>query len=414
MPNKPDKQEPANPTGDLNSLVDAIQLVHEQSAAVVNRAVNTSLTLRNWVIGTYIREYEQQGADRATYGEALLERLSERLTAIALKGFSARYLRLCRQFSSVYPEIWRTLTAESSISTLPESIRRTLTAKSSSLQDSSSKTAQLTGNLEAPHDSNPIVPTASLPFDSPSEFPIETLLGSLSYSHFEQLIALDEPLKRAFYEIESIRGNWSVRALKRQIASLYFERSGLSLDKEKLSAMANELAETAEPNLSIRDPYIFEFLGLKPHETMAESDLEEGLLKNLQEFLLELGHGFCLEARQKSIVIGGTRGFVDIVFYHRILKCHVLVELKVDEFRHEHIGQLNTYVAWFEKNMMQEGDNPPIGLLLCTGKDHALVEYALSSMSKRLFVSKYQLELPSKEDLREFIDSKRKEVNGEI
>ena len=205
-----------------------------------------------------------------------------------------------------------------------------------------------------------------------------------------------------------------MRALKRQISSLYFERSALSLDKDKLSAMANETAEPNAPQLTIRDPYIFEFLGLKPKEAVAESDLEQALLDNLQEFLLELGHGFCLEARQKSIVIGKTRGFVDLVFYHRILKCHVLVELKVDEFRHEHLGQLNTYVAWYQKNLMQDGDNPPVGLLLCTGKDHALVEYALSSMNHPLFVSKYQFELPSKETLQQFLQDKRKEVSGEI
>ena len=143
---------------------------------------------------------------------------------------------------------------------------------------------------------------------------------------------------------------------------------------------------------------------------MAESDLEAALVENLRDFLLELGHGFCLEAQQKSIVIGKTRGFVDLVFYHRILKCHVLVELKVDEFRHEHIGQLNTYVTWYRKHMMAEGDNPPVGLLLCTGKDHALVEYALAAIDNRLFVSKYQLELPSKEDLARFIEEKRREV----
>ncbi len=133
--------------------------------------------------------------------------------------------------------------------------------------------------------------------------------------------------------------------------------------------MAHAAAEKIEPRLTISDPYIFEFLELKPSEAVAESDLEQAMLANLQEFLLELGHGFCLEARQKSILIGQTRGFVDPVFYHRVLKCHVLVEPKVDAFRHEHIGQLNTYAAWFQKNMMQEGDNPPVGLLLCTGKD---------------------------------------------
>jgi hypothetical protein len=131
---------------------------------------------------------------------------------------------------------------------------------------------------------------------------------------------------------------------------------------------------------------------------------------NLRDFLLELGHGFCLEAQQKSIVIGNTRGYVDLVFYHRVLRCHVLVELKVDEFRHEHIGQLNTYVTWYRKHMMAEGDNPPVGLLLCTQKDHVLVQYALAAVDNRLFVSKYQVELPSREELQRFLEAKRRDL----
>ncbi len=233
--------------------------------------------------------------------------------------------------------------------------------------------------------------------------PPEKLLVSLSFSHFSQLVALDDDLKRSFYEIECLRSNWSVRELKRQIASLYFERTGLSTDKEKLAKIVQGSAEATAPALNIRDPYIFEFLGLKSREVMGESDLEDALLDKLQDFLLELGHGFCLEARQKRILIGDSHFFVDLVFYHRILKCHVLIELKADEFSHQHIGQLNTYVSWFKENQMTEGDNPPIGLLLCTRKDHPLVEYALAGMDNQLFVSKYQVELPQKEEIEHFL-----------
>jgi predicted nuclease of restriction endonuclease-like (RecB) superfamily len=225
-----------------------------------------------------------------------------------------------------------------------------------------------------------------------------------------ELLALEDPLKRAFYEIECIRGNWSVRALKRQIATLYYERSGLSMDKEKLADPAHSAAEKSEPKLAIHDPCIFEFLGLKASDVFGESNLEAALLDNLHEFLIELGHGFCLEARQKSIVIGKTRGFVDLVFYHRILKCHVLIELKVDTFTHEHLGQLNTYVSWYRKHMMTDGDNPPGGLLLCTQKDHTLVEYATADLDNRLFVSKYKLGLPTKEELERFLQTKRREI----
>ena len=145
---------------------------------------------------------------------------------------------------------------------------------------------------------------------------------------------------------------------------------------------------------------------------MGESQLEDALLDKLQDFLLELGYGFCFEARQKRIVIGSKSCFVDLVFYHRVLKCHVLIELKIDEFTHEHLGQLNTYVSWFKDNMMTGGDSPPVGILLCTAKDHAYVEYALAGMTNRLFVSKYQLELPKKEEMEAFIREQMKEVEG--
>ena len=230
------------------------------------------------------------------------------------------------------------------------------------------------------------------------------VLTKLSFTHIAELLQCEDETKRAFYELECIRGNWSVRELKRQIASLYYERSGLSKDKGKLAALTQQGAERTQTALNIRDPYVFEFLGLKPQEVMSESHLEDQLLDKLQEFLIELGHGFCFEARQKRILIGDSHNFVDLVFYHRVLKCHVLVELKAAAFSHENIGQLNTYVSWYRKNMMTEGDNPPVGILLCTQKDHALVEYALAGIDNGLFVSKYLLELPKKEEMQRFIE----------
>ncbi len=401
MSRKPAQPKPPQSALDFATLVAAITQAQAQSAANASRAVNTSLTLRNWVIGAYIHQYELYGADRADYGDRLLSRLAARLDEEKIIRTQERELRRFRSFYLTYPQLQEAVPPES-VPLLTTSIRGTL-----SPELEPPLTTPIRGTLSPEFPQNNIsteIPTTSA----------QKLLNHLSFSHFAELLAIEDPLQRLFYEIECLRGNWSVRALRRQINSLYFERSGLSLDKAKLSAMTHAAAQQTEPHLAIRDPYVFEFLGLKPSETMAETDLEQAMLANLQEFLLELGHGFCLEARQKSIVIGQTRGFVDLVFYHRILRCHVLVELKVDEFRHEHIGQLNTYVAWFKKNMMQEGDNPPIGLLLCTGKDNALVEYALSSMSNRLFVSKYQLELPSKEVLQRFLDQKLKEVSGEI
>ncbi len=235
-------------------------------------------------------------------------------------------------------------------------------------------------------------------------FPPEQLINNLSYSKFKSLVNINDEVKRTFYEIECMRGNWSVRELNRQIGSLYYERSALSTNKKKLAEINQTGKEQAPTELVIRDPYIFEFLGIKSKEVMSESDLEDALLDKLQDFLLELGHGFCFEARQKRILIGDTYGFVDLVFYHRILKCHVLIDLKIDRFSHENIGQLNTYVSWYRKNMMQEEDNNPIGILLCAKKDNALVEYALAGMDNNLFVSRYQLELPSKEEMKKFLE----------
>jgi len=375
---------------DFTALVETVRRVHDECAAAVNRTVNTTLTLRNWAIGFYIVEYEMRGTDRATYGEGVISALADALVILGIPRCDRRELYRYRRFYLAYPQIVETL---SPLLPPDSEIAQALSVQSSYATDESDTQF-------------PIVESV------PPQLALSgrKLVESLSFSHFVELIEIDDPLKRVFYEIECIRGNWSVRTLKRQIATLYYERSGLSTDKEKLAELAHSAAEKADPKLAIRDPYIFEFLGLKAREVVSESDLENALLDNLQEFLMELGHGFCFEARQKSIVIGKTRGFVDLVFYHRILKCHVLIELKVDKFTHEHLGQLNTYLSWYRKKMMTDGDNPPVGLLLCTQKDHTLVEYATASLDNRLFVSKYQLELPRKEELESFLQAKRREI----
>lgn len=356
----------------FTQLLENIYTAHRELAAQAGRAVNISLTLRNWLIGYYIEEYELNGADRAAYGEKLLQTLATELRRRKINRSDERELRRYRTFYQVYPQIRETL---------PPELHKRISGPINS------------GDVSRIVES--VTPQSSI--DG------KIIISKLSFSHINELIAIDEPTKRAFYEIECMRGNWSVRELKRQIGSLYYERSGLSFDKAKLSELANETAEK-ETALNIRDPYIFEFLGLKPAEVMSESHLEEQLTDKLKEFLLELGHGFCFEARQKRILIGDEYFFVDLVFYHRILKCHVLVELKLEKFSHENLGQLNTYVSWYAKNMMTEGDNPPVGILLCTDKNHALAEYALAGMDNQLFVSKYQLELPKKEEMQAFID----------
>ena len=306
-------------------------------------------------------------------------RLSQRFVAHGLSHVTPRDLRRYRQLYQTYPQIWQSVTAklrsEIGVIGIPSSNRESVTAKSR-------------------------VPEKLSP----------QLIQRLSFTHLAELMQLPDDTQRRFYEIECIRGNWSVRELRRQIASLYYERSGLSKNKAKLSMMANEGAETLKPSHIIRDPYMFEFLGLRSRDVMAESDLEDALLDRLQDFLLELGHGFCFEARQKRILIGDEHFFVDLVFYHRILKCHILVELKTDAFRHEHLGQLNTYVAYYKKHQMTPGDQPPIGILLCTRKNDALVEFALGDLSNKVFVSRYAVELPKKEEMERFIAQLSKEA----
>lgn len=375
------------PAFDFGQLVSAIRQVHDELAAQASRAVNTSLTLRNWMIGFHVEEYERRGVDRAEYGDKLMDTLADRLTQVGVSRCDRREIYRYRQFYLTYPQIVETVTPQ---------------------------LRPLLGHLHlAGADSSPDAVFPTIVETSP-QFRIDgkTLISRLSFSHIAELLNLNDATKRTFYEVECIQGNWSVRELRRQIHSLYYERSGLSTDKKKLSKLAQQGAEQAAPALAVRDPYIFEFLGLTPREVMSESHLEEKLISKIEEFLLELGHAFCFEARQKRILIGDEHYFIDLVFYHRILKCHVLVELKLAEFSHENIGQLNTYVSWYKKHMMVEGDNPPIGILLCTHKKHSLVEFALAGMDNQLFVSKYQLELPKREEIERFLAEKLREAEA--
>lgn len=354
-------------------LVGIIQKVHIELSNNARKAVNISLTLRNWIIGCYISEFKLSGADRAQYGDQLLTELSKGLRDVS--NCNRRQLYRYLRFYRFYPQI---------VGSLPPQFEKHLPQN---FEDRKMGTV-----------SPQLQPSA------------DTFLQHLSYSHIDQLVDIDDETKRLFYEVETIQSNWSVRELKRQIGSLYYERSGLSLNKNKLSSLIDSVVEQTDYKLAIRDPYVFEFLGLKPKEVMSENHLEDQLLGKIQEFLLEMGHGFCFESSQKRILIGTEHFFVDLVFYHRVLKCHILVELKLAKFSHENIGQLNTYVSWFEKNMMTKGDNLPIGILLCTDKNHTLAEYALAGMDNQLFVSKYMLQLPKKDDMERFIEEKIKEI----
>ena len=379
----------------FDALVGAIERTHAVLAARAGRAVNASLTLRNWLVGAYIVEYEQRGTDRAAYGARLLESVAERLQREGVAGTAARSLRLYRQFYLTYPEIRQTVTAESwdELALDLPAVVRSVTHGAGALR----------GTPVASDEAVPALPT-------------DRLVAGLTFTHFAELLQVDDPLARRFYEAEALQGSWSVRELKRQIGTLYFERTGLSTDQAALAArVRGEAAARRQsgPGDFVRDPYVFEFLGLDPAHVMGESALEDALLDRLQAFLLELGYGFCFEARQKRLVIGGEHFFVDLVFYHRVLKCHVLVELKTEPFTHEHLGQLNTYVSYYRATQMTDGDQPPVGLLLCTAKNHALAEYALAGMNTALFVSRYLVGLPDREQISAFVRRSVEELRGD-
>lgn len=304
----------------------------------------------------------------------MLTNLANRL---AIKGLDRSRLNLCRLFYQRYPQICATASHR---------------LKSIGLGNNKVALPEFKTDEE-----KKICATASHKFETDPE----TLITRLSFSHIREIMKLDDPLERFFYEFECIYGVWSVQELRRQIATNLYFRAGVSKKPELLLEKIQQGDFTAQ--LTVREPFALEFLGLDDRMAVSESDLEDALIDHLQEFLLESGKGLCFEARQKRLLIDGEYFYPDLVFYHRYLHCSVIIDLKDHEFRHEDLGQLNAYVGYYKKNEMAEGDNPPVGILLCTQKGPQMVEYALSGMDNQLFVSTYMLQLPDKKQLRDFL-----------
>ncbi len=227
----------------------------------------------------------------------------------------------------------------------------------------------------------------------------QTLSDQLSWSHYVELLMIEEDVERSFYEKECLSEKWSVRELKRQKSSSLFERLALSKNKKKVLALAKAGHRIRKAEDAVKDPYVLEFLGIE--DTTSEKDLEQRIIDNLQKFLLELGKGFAFVARQFRITLGNKHYYVDLVFYHRILRCFVLIDLKIDHVTHADIGQMNLYLNYFKKEEMSPGDQEPIGIILAKGKERVLIEYALGGLSNKLFVSKYKLYLPDKKALEQ-------------
>ena len=373
----------------FESLVGRINQVQDVLQAQAAHAVNLALTARNWLVGYYIVEFEQHGEDRAKYGDKLIIRLAEKLD---FKGFNPRRLREYRQFYLVYPllgiEVGNYI-KNNNINYLDSDaspIWRLPTAKLQSSENQENGIWRLT--------------TAKLENWST---PPDRLFNRLNYTSLSILSSIENPLKRAFYEQEAIRGCWTNKELDRQVSSLYYERMGLSKDKMALHKLATTETQQLTPRDILHDPVTLEFLGLQSQDVFSETKLETAILNHLQQFLLEMGRGFCFEARQKRILVDQDYFKADLIFYHRVLKCHVIIDLKIDRFRHEYASQLNLYLNYYKHEVMLEDDNPPIGLLLCTDYGETTVRYATEGLSQNLFVSKYKLQLPTEEEIRDYL-----------
>ena len=317
------------------ALVEQVRVLLEASRQRIAAEVNTTLLHTYWEIGRVICEYEQTDSVRAEYGKQTLKVVSKELTKEFGKGFSVSNIQFMRRFYQTY-------------------------------------TIQQTASVK------------------------------LSWSHYCELLSISDTDKRSFYEKETVNAGWSVRELRRQIESSLFERLLLSsgeANKEKVLSLALKGNEIATPADIIRDPYVFEFLGLPENKPIMESDLEKALVAQIEKFLLELGRGFMFVGTQQRVTVGNHHYYVDMVFYNKILRSYVLIELKTTKLMPEAVGQLNMYLNYYASEVNDSDDNPPIGIILCTDKDSLAAEYALGGLSNNLFASKYVLYMPNKEQL---------------
>ena len=372
-----------------DSLDKRYQSVYDDVSGVVDvarghaaRSINSIMTAAYWLIGQYIVEFEQEGRERANYGEEIIIRLSVDLSARFGRGFSVRNLRLMRSFFLSHQKR-QTVSAESG------SRQKWPTASAGSWDHQKWQTVSAESSLNhlAPH------------------FP-------LPWSAYVRLLSVKSSHAREFYEMEALRGGWTVRQLDRQINSQFYERTSLSKDK---AAMLNkgksvQYNDTPLPEEEIKDPYILEFLNLK--DEYSESDLEEALVNHLETFLLELGNDFCFMGRQRRLRVGDEWYRMDLVFYHRRLRCMIIIDLKLGKFTHADAGQMHLYLNYALKNWIQDGENPPVGLILCAQKNEAVARYALEGLPNKVMAAEYRTALPDEELLASEIDRARKAIDA--
>ncbi|HEY1171955.1 MAG TPA: PDDEXK nuclease domain-containing protein [Verrucomicrobiae bacterium] len=382
------------------TLVGGIGALLEQSRRAVARSVNCLMTATYWEVGRRIVEFEQGGKKRAEYGDELLERLAKDLTERHGRGFSYTNLNKYRQFFLSYSKILPTMSEDFQI--LP-----TLSGESSSvgiLQTQSAKSLV------------PISATASR--KSFSELDWVYFLDALAkrfplpWSHYVRLLAVKDESARSFYEEEALRGGWSVRQLNRQIGTLFYERTLLSKNKVAMLKKGSQAKADEKPSVNevLRDPLVLEFLDLK--DEYSETDVEEALIRHLETFLLELGGDFTFVGRQRRLRIGQAWYRVDLIFYHRRLRCLVILELKLGEFTHADAGQMHLYLNYAREHWTHKDENPPVGIILCSSTDKTLVHYTLDSLPNKVLAHKYQLALPNVKRLEEELRKTRQTLEG--
>ena len=336
-----------NNDNEINNIFDNIKDLVINSRNKVYQTVNTEMLNLYWNIGKAIMEI-QQGDERASYGDAVLDKLSQKLTNEFGKGFSSRNLRTMRKFYLMYP-IWKTVSAK------------------------------------------------------------------LSWSHYLELIKIEENSKRKFYMKECINSRWSVRELERQIGSLLYERLALSANKQKVLELAEKGHELKTSKDLVKDPFVLEFLDIKENTEYLESDLEKNILEHLKEFLLELGKGFMFVGSQVRLTLEEDHFYPDLVFYNRLLRCFVIIDLKIGKVSHQDIGQMQMYVNYYDREIKQDDENPTVGILLSTNKNETVVKYTLPEDNKTIFSSEYKLHMPTEQELISAVEEEKKnfELNEE-
>jgi predicted nuclease of restriction endonuclease-like (RecB) superfamily len=361
----------ALPNGE-KALYERIRELIINARQSVSRGVDLVQVHTNFEIGRHIFEQEQQGKGRASYGEEIVKAVAHRLADEFGGGFSERNLAYMRTFYLLYRE------------QVP--ILQTVSAKSSAGKKLQTTSAKLPILQTMPEESTPSIPIQHRPF-------------TLSWSHYVLLLGIKDPEERRFYELEATSQSWALRELKRQVNACLYERLALSRNKKVVRRLAAEGQVIESPEDVLKEPYVLEFLGLDEKADYSESDLETAIINRIEQFLLELGKGFLFEARQKRFTFEEDHFFVDLVFYNRLLRCYVVIDLKLDKLTHQDLGQMQMYVNYFDRHVKLPEENPTIGILLCKRKNQAIVELTLPK-DANIHAREYQLYLPSKEELR--------------